>query len=66
MDKVWSPLLVQQMEQSIERFLYYVNSPDAIKTEEISKYRKVWMEAALNFIPDQFVAEYPQLIKALF
>ncbi len=51
---------------SITRFLFYVESPDAIKIEEISKYKKKWMEAALNLIPDKYLTEFANLIKELF
>ena len=46
--------------------MHYVDSPDAIKTEEISKYRKKWMANALNLVPDKFMTEYAQFIKSLF
>ena len=43
---------------SVHRFTHYIESQDAIKNEEISKYRKEWMSHALDHIPDNLLQEF--------
>jgi len=57
-EKVWSETLMNQVQLSIHRFFKYIESPDAIRNEEISKYRKEWMSHALDLVPDDLLSRY--------
>lgn len=54
-EKVWSETLMNQIQLSTTRFFKYIESPEAIKTEEISKFKKEWMSKALDLIPDHLL-----------
>jgi len=51
-NQVWSQQLMRQVEVSTFRFLRYIDSPDSIKNEEVAKFRKEWMQKALDLIPE--------------
>lgn len=51
-NQVWSGQLMKQVELSTRRFLKYIDSPDSIRNEEVAKFRKEWMQKALDLIPD--------------
>ena len=51
---------------SVTRFNKYVDSQDAIKTEEISKFKKEWMSKALDLVPDILLQTYNNDVRMLF
>ena len=57
---------MRQVEVSVHRFMKYIESADAIRNEEISKYKKDWMSHALDLIPDELVQTFPDTLRALF
>lgn len=57
---------MNQVNLGVTRFLKYIESPDAIKTEEISKFKKEWMSRALDLIPDQLLQRYSNEVRQLF
>lgn len=65
-DLVWSPQLVRQVELSTHRFLKYVDSVDTIKNEEIAKFKKAWMQRALERVPQLLLRRHPDTVRALF
>lgn len=64
--KVWSEVLMQQVQLSLSRYNKYVDSQEAIKNEEISKYKKEWMAKALDLIPDSLLQNFPSEVRKLF
>ena len=50
----------------MNRYNKYVESQEAIKNEEISKYKKEWMSKALDLIPDQLLQKYSNNVRNLF
>ena len=44
----------------------YIDSPDAIRNEEVSKYKKEWMSHALDLVPDELVQAFPDSLRQLF
>jgi dynein heavy chain len=50
----------------MQRYNYYIESADAIRTEEISKYKKEWMSKAIDLLPDGLIKEYPDELRILF
>lgn len=54
------------MQLSIHRFFKYLESPEAIKNEEISKYKKEWMSHALDLVPDQLLSAHSSQVRKLF
>jgi hypothetical protein len=65
-EKVWSDILVKQIQISCHRYSHYIQSPDCIKNEEISKYKKEWMSHALDLLQDNLVKEHSELLRLLF
>jgi dynein heavy chain len=63
---VWSDSLIQQVQVSVHRFNKYIESADAIRNEEISKYKKDWMSHALDLIPDTLLQTLPNDVRKLF
>jgi hypothetical protein len=57
---------MNQVQLSIHRFSKYMDSPDAIKNEEISKYKKEWMSHALDYIPDELLQRFANEVRKLF
>ena len=53
--KVWSDVLLQQVQLSLTRYNKYIDSQEAIRNDEISKYKKEWMAKALDLIPDNLL-----------
>ena len=51
---------------SIHRFLQYVNNPDYIKPEELSTFRKEWMQAVLDLVPDHLLTDFAAEVRMLF
>jgi len=39
-EQIWSKALLKQVQISIHRMMKYIQSPDSIKSQELSKYRK--------------------------
>lgn len=65
-DAVWSGQLLKQVEHSTLRFRNYLDSPDSIRNEEVAKFRKEWMQHALDFIPDFLLQTYSEHVKVVF
>lgn len=57
---------MNQVQLSIHRFFKYLDSQDAIKSEEISKYKKEWMSHALDLVPDQLLSNYAASVRKIF
>ena len=51
---------------SSHRFLSYLENPDAFRNEEISKYKKEWMQAAIELIPNALLSKYQSMTKTIF
>ena len=64
--KVWSETLMNQVQLSIHRFMKYLDSTEAIKNEEISKYKKEWMSHALDLVPDHLLQQHSTEVRKLF
>jgi hypothetical protein len=54
------------VQLSVHRFFKYIESTDAIRNEEISKYKKEWMSHALDMVPDALLAKYQIEVRKLF
>ena len=54
------------MELSSHRFRKYLDSPDSIRNEEVSKFRKEWMQHALDLIPDRLLRQHSREVKIVF
>jgi len=65
-EQVWADPLIKQVELSYTRFAKYVESAEAIKNEEISKFKKDWMQKALDLIPDTLVQRFSTELRQLF
>jgi dynein heavy chain len=65
-NQVWSGQLMRQVEISTHRFLRYIESPDSIRNEEVAKFRKEWMQKALDLIPETLLTQYSTLVKEVF
>ena len=46
--------------------LHYVENPDSIRNDELSKYKKEWMKNALDLVPDFLLSTFPVEVKLLF
>ena len=57
-NKIWSDQLRKQLEQSVHRFIRYIESPEAIKNEEITKFKKIWMKKAIDLVPENMIETY--------
>ena len=64
--KVWSEKLLKQVQISIFRMLHYIENPDSIRNDELSKYKKEWMKNALDLVPDYLLSTFPIEVKLLF
>lgn len=64
--KVWSEKLLKQVQISILRMMHYVENPDSIRNDELSKYKKEWMKNALDLVPDYLLSTFPVAVKLLF
>ncbi len=64
--KVWSDVLLQQVQLSLTRYNKYIDSQEAIRNDEISKYKKEWMAKALDLIPDNLLQTYAAEVRKLF
>ena len=51
---------------STHRFLRYLDSPDSIRSEEVAKYKKEWMQKALDLIPENLLMRYSDNVKVVF
>lgn len=65
-EKAWSQALIDQVELSIHRFKSYLESQDAIRNEEISKFNKAWMKRALDLIPEGLLGRFQADVRLLF
>lgn len=54
------------MQISIIRMIHYIESPESIRNDELSKYKKEWMKNALDLVPDFLLSTYPIQVKLLF
>ena len=50
--QIWSKALVTQLQVSMQRYIKYIESEEFIKKDEISQYKKEWMQKILDLIPD--------------
>jgi hypothetical protein len=57
---------MKQVELSTRRFQRYLDSPDSIRNEEVAKFRKEWMQRALDLIPDALLQRYSDDVKRVF
>lgn len=57
---------MNQVQLSIHRFFKYLESPDAIKNEEISKFKKEWMSHALELVPDSLLSNHATTVRKIF
>jgi len=57
---------MNQVQLSVHRFFNYIDSKDAIKNVEISKYKKEWMSHALDHIPEKLLQTYPDSVRRIF
>ena len=64
--KIWSDKLLKQVQISIYRMLHYIENPDSIRNDELSKYKKEWMKNALDLVPDFLLSTFPVEVKMLF
>ena len=46
--------------------LHYIDNPDSIRNDELSKYKKEWMKNALDHVPDYLLTSFPMQVKILF
>ncbi len=46
--------------------LHYIENPDCIRNDELSKYKKEWMKNALDHVPDYLLTSFPLQVKVLF
>ena len=46
--------------------LHYVQNPDSIRNDELSKYKKDWMKNALDLVPDYLLSTFPIEVKKIF
>ena len=46
--------------------LHYIDSPDSIRNEELSRYKKEWLKKALDLVPDFLISTFPVEVKMLF
>jgi len=65
-EKIWSDKLLRQVHVSIHRMLHYIDNPDSIRNDELSKYKKEWMKNALDHVPDYLLTSFPMQVKILF
>lgn len=63
---VWSDVLMNQVQLSVHRFNHYIESQDAIKNEEISKYKKDWMSHALDLVPEKLLSQFNIQVRKIF
>lgn len=63
---VWSRQLLKQVQLSTYRFLKYVDSGDYIKSEEVSKFRKEWMQRAIELLPERLLRRFSREAKVIF
>ena len=64
--KIWSDKLLNQVSISIKRMLHYIDNPDSIRNDELSKYKKEWMKHALDLVPDYLLSAHPIAVKKIF
>ena len=57
-NSVWSAQLLDQVKMSTHRFLQYLENPNAFRNEDISKYKKEWMQAAIELIPNHLLSKF--------
>jgi dynein heavy chain, axonemal len=63
----YSPALLKEIDVSKHRYMHYIEDPDGIRHNEISKYNKEWMSNSLNLIyPSSLLKTYTQTVKDLF
>lgn len=56
---IYSPALIKELNISILRYNHYLEDPDGIRPNEISKYNKDWMSNALNLVfPNRLLKDY--------
>jgi hypothetical protein len=58
--------MLKQVELSTHRFRKYLESSEAIRSEEVSKYRTEWMQKALDRVPDRLLRLYSRHVKLVF
>ena len=46
--------------------LHYIDNPDSIRNDELSKYKKEWMKNALDLVPDYLLSAHPIQVKKIF
>jgi dynein heavy chain, axonemal len=46
--------------------MHYVQNPESIHTEELTKFNKKWLRRALDHVPDYLLENYPIECKMLF
>lgn len=60
---VWSEQLFKQIELGCHRFNKYIMSPTKIKNEEISIFKKDWIQQAIKLIPAHLLQKYSSCAK---
>lgn len=50
----------------MHRYNHYIQAPECIRNEEISKYKKEWMSNALDLLSDTLVKEHSEELRELF
>lgn len=46
--------------------MHYIENPESIRNDELSKYKKEWMKNALDLVPDYLLSTFPIAVKMLF